>query len=298
VSAGGALSAGGGVASAGAARRRAARCRRAGVGMGAAGGAEAARRRCRWRCRGRCCRPGRCSSHRWWCTGRCGDAGHAAVGGGPGSAARRWRRGRRGRRRSTPPRTCTRCGGDAAVGSLPVVAPWGTVGSSRRSSAGCPASRPCSSCHLGGWQSQQSSRALPHWLPPSLSPHRPPRGWQPLGLAQVPTGGLVAGSMLQVTLVPPVGGTSPPQQSPGLLAQIVGQAAAAGRLADLHPRQRVRGAHAAAAVGAALAGDAVLHAAARARWCRSPCTCRCWRRRGSSTWPVQQSVARTQASPG
>src|SRR5687767_3881020 len=67
--------------------------------------------------------------------------------------------------------------------------------------------------HLGGMQSQQSERALPHWLLPSLMPHSPPRGWQPLGLAQVPTAGLVAGSRLQVTLSPPLGLTSPPQQS-------------------------------------------------------------------------------------
>jgi hypothetical protein len=70
--------------------------------------------------------------------------------------------------------------------------------------------------NFGGGQSQQSSRALPpHRLEPSLRPQMLPRGWQPVGLRQVPSGGETALSIVQVTLPAPsvdaVG--SPPQQS-------------------------------------------------------------------------------------
>ena len=88
------------------------------------------------------------------------------------------------------------------------------TGSAPPKQRGTPSESGLQHFHLGSMQSQQSSRALPHWFVLFFGPHKPPRGWQPLGLEQAPTGGLVAGSMLQVTFMPPMGATSPPQQSP------------------------------------------------------------------------------------
>ena len=64
-------------------------------------------------------------------------------------------------------------------------------------------------CHLGGMQSQQSSRAFPpHTASPILGPHTAPRGLQPCGFAHTPAGGFAPWIGLHVTPMPP------PQQSP------------------------------------------------------------------------------------
>jgi hypothetical protein len=60
-------------------------------------------------------------------------------------------------------------------GALPVY-PFGHVGVEPPKQRGIPSESALQHCHFGGWQSQQSSRALPHWLVPFLIPHSPPRG--------------------------------------------------------------------------------------------------------------------------
>jgi hypothetical protein len=101
------------------------------------------------------------------------------------------------------------------LGSLPLY-PVGHSLVEPPKQRGIPSVSSLQHCHGGDWQSQQSSRAFPaHVLGMFLGPQTLPRGWQPVGLRHVPTGGVTPLAIVQVTLpAPEPPEPAEPQQSP------------------------------------------------------------------------------------